>query len=104
VFLAVVVVFLNEERFLPRLLSSVAGQTRAPDRLLLVDDGSEDASPSIARDFADAYPYAEALCGRADRLKPTGSQLRQNSAPFSGPSSDLRTHMTSWRSWTGTSN
>ncbi len=59
--LAVVVVFLNEEAFLPRLLASVASQTRAPDRLLLVDDGSADASPTIARDFAERHPYAEVL-------------------------------------------
>jgi biofilm PGA synthesis N-glycosyltransferase PgaC len=61
VFLAVVVVFLNEEEFLPRLLASIERQTRAPDKLLLVDDGSADASPSIARAFASEHEYARAL-------------------------------------------
>jgi poly-beta-1,6-N-acetyl-D-glucosamine synthase len=61
VFLAAVVVFLNEERFLPRLLASLAAQTRPPDRLLLVDDGSTDGSPSLARAFAREHGYARAL-------------------------------------------
>jgi glycosyltransferase involved in cell wall biosynthesis len=37
--LAVVVPFLDEERHLGVLLSSLEGQRRRPDRLLLVDDG-----------------------------------------------------------------
>ena len=59
--LAVAVVFLNEEAFLPGLLESIASQTKLPDRLLLVDDGSDDASPSIAQRFAARNPYAELL-------------------------------------------
>ncbi len=50
--LAVIVPFLNEERLLPELLASIASQARTPDRLLLVDDGSTDASPAIAEAFA----------------------------------------------------
>jgi biofilm PGA synthesis N-glycosyltransferase PgaC len=56
---AVLVVFLNEELFLPRLLASVTRQTRLPDRLLLVDDGSDDSSPALARAFAEQNPYAQ---------------------------------------------
>jgi biofilm PGA synthesis N-glycosyltransferase PgaC len=72
-FLAVAVMFLNEETFLPRLLESIRHQTRAPDRLLLVDDGSKDASPVIASRFADRHAYAEVLqrpprTGEVDRL------------------------------------
>jgi poly-beta-1,6-N-acetyl-D-glucosamine synthase len=71
--LAVAVVFLDEERFLPRLLDSIASQTRSPDQLLLVDDGSRDASPAIARRFAAEHPYARVLLRerrerQADRL------------------------------------
>lgn len=50
--LAVVVVFLNEERHLPEMLESLAAQTRQPDQLVLVDDGSTDRSPAIAEAFA----------------------------------------------------
>ena len=59
--LAIVVSFLNEERYLPTFLASVAAQTRPPDELLLVDDGSTDASAAIAERFAQEHPYARAL-------------------------------------------
>ena len=47
-----IVPVLNEAPFLPRFLASVAHQTRPPDRLVLVDDGSTDNSYEIAREFA----------------------------------------------------
>jgi glycosyltransferase involved in cell wall biosynthesis len=59
--IAIVVSFLNEERYLPTFLASVAGQTRPPDELLLVDDGSADASTAIAEAFAREHDYARAL-------------------------------------------
>jgi len=59
--LAVAVIFLNEEEFLPGLLESIRVQTRLPDRLLLVDDGSNDASVRIAREFAEQNPFAQVL-------------------------------------------
>lgn len=58
--LAVVVPFLDEERLLPELLSSIATQTRPPDCLLLVDDGSSDGSPALAARFAREHAYARA--------------------------------------------
>jgi glycosyltransferase involved in cell wall biosynthesis len=39
----------------------VAAQTRPPDRLLLVDDGSSDGSAGIAYDFARRHLYAKVL-------------------------------------------
>jgi biofilm PGA synthesis N-glycosyltransferase PgaC len=57
----VVVPFLNEERYLGELLQSISEQTRAPDRLLLVDDGSSDGSPAIADAFAGQHAYARVL-------------------------------------------
>lgn len=59
--MAVVVSFLNEERFLGTLLTSVALQTRPPDRLVLVDDGSTDRSHAIASEFEEEHPYAQLL-------------------------------------------
>jgi biofilm PGA synthesis N-glycosyltransferase PgaC len=60
-YLTVAVVFLNEAQYLPRLLDSIDRQSRPPDRLLLVDDGSDDASLELARRFAAGRPYARAL-------------------------------------------
>src|ERR1041385_6856757 len=57
----VIVPFLNEERYLGQLLGSIAEETRPPDRLLLVDDGSDDGSPAIAAAFAARHPYARVL-------------------------------------------
>jgi poly-beta-1,6-N-acetyl-D-glucosamine synthase len=59
--MAVVVPFLNEEDHLPILLDSLAGQERAPDLLLLVDDGSDDRSAAIARRFAGEHRCARLL-------------------------------------------
>jgi glycosyltransferase involved in cell wall biosynthesis len=59
--LVVAVVFLNEAAYLPDLLQSIAAQRRPPERLLLVDDGSDDGSPEIAQRFADIHGYAQVL-------------------------------------------
>jgi poly-beta-1,6-N-acetyl-D-glucosamine synthase len=59
--LIVVVPFFNEERYLPTLLESIARQSRPPDRLLLVDDGSTDGSSEIAAAFAGDHDYADLL-------------------------------------------
>jgi glycosyltransferase involved in cell wall biosynthesis len=77
--LAVAVMFLNEEEYLPKLLASVARQSRPPEHLLLVDDGSDDASPAIASRFAERHAYARVLrrparARSADRLA-TASEL-----------------------------
>jgi biofilm PGA synthesis N-glycosyltransferase PgaC len=53
--MVVVVAFLDEARYLPVLLESLAEQERAPDALLLVDDGSTDDSAAIAGAFAAGH-------------------------------------------------
>jgi glycosyltransferase involved in cell wall biosynthesis len=59
--LALVVPFLNEERYLPQLLDSLLSQCRRPDLLLLVDDGSTDRSRELAAEFADAHHWARVV-------------------------------------------
>jgi biofilm PGA synthesis N-glycosyltransferase PgaC len=59
--IVLVACFLNEEEHLSELLVSLAGQTRRPDSLLLVDDGSTDDSPRLATRFASANPWATVL-------------------------------------------
>jgi biofilm PGA synthesis N-glycosyltransferase PgaC len=54
--LAVVVPFRDEQEHLPALLSSLALQTRPPDELVLVDDGSTDASAELAQAYAAVLP------------------------------------------------
>lgn len=53
---SVVVPFLNEDRFLSETVESVLRQTYTHWELLLVDDGSTNASTTIAKNFASSYP------------------------------------------------
>lgn len=53
---SVVIIFLDEERFLAEAIESVLGQSYGSWQLLLVDDGSSDGSTHIARDYAAAHP------------------------------------------------
>ncbi|MDK3256758.1 glycosyltransferase family 2 protein [Blastococcus capsensis] len=55
---SVVVVFKDEERFLPEAVDSVFGQRFDGWELLLVDDGSSDASAEIAREQVGRRPGA----------------------------------------------
>jgi biofilm PGA synthesis N-glycosyltransferase PgaC len=51
----------NEEANLPRLAESIAAQTVLPEVWLIVDDGSTDGSPAIARDLAERFPWVSVL-------------------------------------------
>jgi glycosyltransferase involved in cell wall biosynthesis len=78
--LVAIVSFLDEERVLPALLDSIAAQTRPPDRLLLVDDGSRDGSAALAETFARRHDFASVLRrpvrpAETDRLA-TAAELR----------------------------
>lgn len=52
---SVIIIFLNEERFLGEAIKSVRAQSYADWELLLVDDGSTDGSSEIARNAADGH-------------------------------------------------
>jgi len=52
---SVVTIFLNAERYLVEAIDSVLEQDFPLIELLLVDDGSTDASTRIARDYAERY-------------------------------------------------
>jgi glycosyltransferase involved in cell wall biosynthesis len=53
---SVIMIFLNEERFIREAIDSVLAQTYHDWELLLVDDGSADASTEIAQSYAEQYP------------------------------------------------
>src|SRR5262249_55929584 len=71
---SVVVIFLNEGRFLPEAVDSVFAQTYGSWELLLVDDGSTDASSSIACRIAELHP------GRVRYLEHDGHANRGTSS------------------------
>lgn len=51
--ITVVIPLYNKEAYVHRALASVAAQTKSDFEVLVVDDGSEDAGPEIARSFGD---------------------------------------------------
>lgn len=53
---SIVTCFYNEEAFLEETIQSVLAQTCTDWELLLVDDGSPDTSPAIAKRYAAAWP------------------------------------------------
>jgi glycosyltransferase involved in cell wall biosynthesis len=67
-------IFFNEEKFLPEAIESVFAQTYENWELLLVDDGSTDASTKIARRCAEQNP------GKVSYLEHEGHQNRGISA------------------------
>src|SRR5207244_7014990 len=71
--IACVVPFLDEERHLASFLRSIERQTRFPDELLLIDDGSRDSSAEIAAAFAAGRPRVRLL--RRPRRPPERDRL-----------------------------
>jgi len=53
---SIVLIFFNEQRFLPEAVASVFAQTFDSWELLLIDDGSSDGSSEMARGYAQAHP------------------------------------------------
>ena len=47
--LSVVIPYYNEAGFLPQTLRSLLAQTRVPDQLILVDNGSTDGTEELCR-------------------------------------------------------
>src|ERR687894_2355329 len=54
---SIVIPALNEERLLAGLLSDLAGQSRLPDEVLVVDAGSRDGTVAVA----ERFPFVEVL-------------------------------------------
>lgn len=59
--ISVVIPVYNRQATLPRLLGSLEAQTRQPDRIILVDNASTDATLSILRTWASSHPNATVI-------------------------------------------
>jgi glycosyltransferase involved in cell wall biosynthesis len=56
--LSVILTSYNYARFLPAALEGLAAQTRAPDELIIIDDGSSDDSVAVITSFLGHFPNA----------------------------------------------
>jgi glycosyltransferase involved in cell wall biosynthesis len=54
---SLVITVKNEEPVLPRLLESIASQTRTPDEVIFVDGGSEDNTVSVIEEYRERIPH-----------------------------------------------
>ena len=53
---SVIIIFFNAEKFIEEAIESVLAQSYRQWELLLIDDGSSDASTQIAKDYAARHP------------------------------------------------
>ena len=57
----------NDARYLPDSLSAICTQTRLPEEVVVIDDGSTDNSVEIIEDFGRRYPFIRILRNEANR-------------------------------------
>jgi hypothetical protein len=57
----------NDARYLPDSLSAICTQTRLPEEVIVLDDGSTDNSLQIIQDFARRYPFIRILMNETNR-------------------------------------
>ncbi|MGB5698333.1 glycosyltransferase [Muriicola sp.] len=65
----------NEEVFLREALESVLAQTKLPDKVIVVNDHSTDATGNILDEFAMRYPFIKALHSRSSDEHLPGSKV-----------------------------
>ena len=90
----VVIPLYNAAASIQRTLDSVCAQTRLPDKVIVVDDGSSDAGPEIVKHYAAPLPIVPA--------QPAPPRER----PFidlpnmgGGPVGPLFVGVTAWLAW-----
>ena len=59
--IAIIVPVYNVERYLNKCIDSILSQTYKPKQIILVDDGSTDASGSICDQYAESYDSITSL-------------------------------------------
>jgi glycosyltransferase domain-containing protein len=57
----------NDARYLSDSLSAICNQTRLPEEVIVLDDGSTDNSLEIIEDFARRYPFIRVLKNETNR-------------------------------------
>lgn len=65
----------NEAENLRRLAPCLASQTITPTRWIIVDNGSTDATPAIARELSELYPWIELIEIPGDNVATRGAPV-----------------------------
>lgn len=65
----------NEENFIGRALDSVIRQTLLPKQLIVVNDGSTDATPDIVRSCAEKHPWIRLVNNEKKEKRAAGSKV-----------------------------
>jgi len=86
---AIVVPNYNHAAYLPESLGSIAAQTRAPDKVLIIDDASTDNSLEIIREFLSRHPNWQLI------------EHRERLGVFAGQNEALDLLKTDWISFLG---
>lgn len=73
--ISIIIPFHNEAEYLERTLESLVDQSVPPDRLILVNDSSTDASPDIAAKYAERHPFIQLVHHTSSPAKSPGSKV-----------------------------
>ena len=57
--ISIIVPMYNAEKYIDCCLDSIVKQATAETEVIVVDDGSTDASPAIADGYAEQYPFVK---------------------------------------------
>lgn len=76
--ISVIVPVYNTERYLEEALRSLLGQTLRPSEIIVIDDGSTDRTPEIAREFGDRIRYARQDNAGSSAARNHGLRLARN--------------------------
>jgi glycosyltransferase involved in cell wall biosynthesis len=75
--ISVIVPVFNTERYLAEALESLFAQTLAPAEIIVVDDGSTDSTPTIARRYAGRIRYVRQENAGSSAARNHGLRLAQ---------------------------
>ena len=65
----------NEAAFLEQTLHSLTNQSKIPERIIVVDDGSTDSTLKIAQKFSSSYKYVQVISTSSEGAHLPGSKV-----------------------------
>lgn len=65
----------NEEGFIDQAIETVANQTLLPQQLIIVNDGSTDATPEVIERYMKIYPWIRLINNKKKEKRASGSKV-----------------------------